>query len=297
MPSVPVAIVDAFTRTRGMGNRAGVVFQAKGLEERDMRAVAEGLAASETAFVLQSSSAEVKLRYFTPTVEVPFCGHGTVATLHYLVEKGLLEAPGRLWLDVPAGRLEVELEAVADAPCRIWIVTPQFPFQDSPFDEAEVIRLLGATVEMLDRSLPIKRSGPKLFVPFTRRKDLWELSPRWDEIARACRSQEMNGFFAFTREVVEAGHVAQGRYFAPANGIREDPVTGAANGPLAVYLALNGVLSLPASGGTLRATAEQGDAMGKPGRVELEVTGAPGAIERARIGGTAVTVLEGTIQV
>jgi len=66
--------------------------------------------------------------------------------------------------------------------------------------------------------------------------------------------------------------------------------------PLADYLARFGVLKLPPGGGTVRARAEQGDAMGKPGRVELEVTGAPGDVQGVRIGGRAVTVMEGELK-
>ena len=107
------------------------------------------------------------------------------------------------------------------------------------------------------------------------------LSPRWDELAATGLS-----VFAFTRDTVEPESVVHGRFFAPAMGVREDPVTGAANGPLAAYLAQHGVLRAPA-----RARAEQGDAMGKPGRVDYDVTE-----ERARIGGFAVTVLTGEVR-
>jgi len=73
-------------------------------------------------------------------------------------------------------------------------------------------------------------------------------------------------------------------------------VTGSAHGPLAAYLVNQGVLKLPEAGGLLRVRAEQGDAMGKPGRLELEVKGRPGGLERARIGGEAVTVIEGELR-
>jgi PhzF family phenazine biosynthesis protein len=78
-------------------------------------------------------------------------------------------------------------------------------------------------------------------------------------------------------------------------GVREDPVTGSASGVFAEYLALQGVLGLPRLGGTVRARIEQGNAMGKPGQVELEVSGRPGAVERVRVGGTAITVMQGTL--
>lgn len=292
---VHATIVDAFTRTAGHGNRAGVVVESAGLDDGAMRAVARAVAAAETAFSLPPpAGADVRLRYFTPATEVSFCGHATVATFHRLAETGALRAPGRYQLETAAGRLEVELEPV-DGACRVWIATPRDPWSDSPIPLADLMKLLGGDAGMVDRALPARRSGPKVFVPLSRRDDLWALSPRWDELADAGLQHELHGFFVFTRDASEADHVAQGRFFAPALGVREDPVTGSANGPLAEYLALHGVLPLPPGGGAARARAEQGDAMGKPGRVDLEVTGAPGHIERARVGGVAVTVMDGIL--
>jgi len=289
------ALVDAFTRTPGQGNRAGVVMGADSLDEATLRAAARAVAASETAFHLTPpAGADVRLRYFTPATEVDFCGHATVATFHWLCETGALAAPGAYRLETAAGRLEVELESL-DHGCRVWIATPRAPWLESPIEMREMMRLFGGAPRMLDPTLPIMRSGPKIFVPIGRREDLWALSPRWDDLAAAGLAHEVRGFLAFTRNASEPAHVAQSRFFAPATGIREDPVTGAANGPLAEYLALHRVLVLPEVGGTIRARAEQGDLMGKPGRVDLEVTGAPGKIERARIGGVAVTVFDGNL--
>jgi PhzF family phenazine biosynthesis protein len=291
--SIPVAIVDAFTRTAGHGNRAGVVVEASGLDDGAMRTVARAVAASETAFVLPSDGG-VKLRYFSPATEVDFCGHATVATFHLLVERGTLKAKGRYPLETAAGRLEVEIEP-ADGTSRVWIATPRHPWTESPIPIDDLLRLLGGRRDMLDARLPVQRSGPKLYVPLARRDDLWALAPRWDELVEAGQVHGVRGVLAFTREAAEPGHVVQSRFFAPAMGVREDPVTGSANGPLGEYLVLHGVLALPHEGGTVRARAEQGDAMGKPGRADLEVTGAPGRVESCRVGGVAVTVMDGTL--
>lgn len=270
---VGVDLVDAFTRTPGAGNRAGVVVDAGGLDEASMQRLAAAVGASETAFV----GPGLTLRYFTPAVEIPFCGHATVATVHRLGELGLL-APGTHVVACPAGAVEVELEPGG----RVWLTTPQHPWTESPIAEAELCRLLGGDPAMIDRELPIARSGTRLFVPMRRRADVWALAPRWDELAATGLSA-----FVFTRDALEPGSVAHARYFAPSIGVREDPVTGAAHGPLAAYLLAHGVLHAPA-----RARVEQGDAMGKPGRVDYDVTA-----ERARIGGYAVTVLTGEARV
>lgn len=292
---VHAAIVDAFTHTAGHGNRAGVVLEAAELGDSTMRAVARAVAASETAFRLPApAGADVRLRYFTPATEVEFCGHATVATFHRLAETGQLACPGHYQLETGAGRLEVELEAT-EVGCRVWISTPRHPWEQAPIEAFEIMRLLGGTPRMLDPELPVMRSGRKIFVPIGRRDDLWALAPRWDELAGAGLPHEVHGFFLFTRDAAEPGHVAQGRFFAPAMGVREDPATGSANGPLGEYLASHGVIVLPEAGGVTRARAEQGDAMGKPGRIDLEIRGAPGRIDRTRVGGVAVTVMDGTL--
>ena len=70
--------VDAFTSQPFRGNSAGVVFPADNLSEAQMQLIARELGHSETAFLLHSDDSDVRIRYFTPTVEVPICGHATV---------------------------------------------------------------------------------------------------------------------------------------------------------------------------------------------------------------------------
>jgi len=200
-----IALVDAFTRTPGEGNRAGVVVDAKDLDEVAMLRIAKAVAASETAFVLPTTgSADIRLRYFTPTTEVPFCGHATVATTHRLAESGQFMAPGRYVVDCLAGRIELELERVDDA-YQVWLTTPQYPWTDSPISEPELMRLLGGAIPMRDTALPVLRAGPKLFVPLSRRSDLWSLSPCWDELASAGRSHGVLGFFVFSAPQAHRG--------------------------------------------------------------------------------------------
>jgi trans-2,3-dihydro-3-hydroxyanthranilate isomerase len=296
MSGLPVTIVDAFTREPGAGNRAGIVLDAPELAAEDMLAIARAVAASETAFVRPGTGGvDYAFRYFAPGAEIDFCGHNTVATFHLLAELGRVQSSGRYTLQCPAGRVEVELEPVQDH-TRVWMATPLAPWEPCPIPLERLAALLGGSRSMLAARLPVMRSGSKLYVPFERRSDLTSLTPRWDDLAAAGLEHGIKGFYALTLEAQEKGHVSQGRFFAPALGVREDPATGSASGPLAEYLALHGVLTLPATGGTVRATAEQGYAMGKPGLVELEVSGRPGAIERVRAGGVAVTVLEGALR-
>ena len=291
------AIVDAFTRVPGTGNRAGIVPDAASMDESEMQRLAAAVAASETAFLLEPPpGATHRLRYFTPAAEIAFCGHATVATYHWLVETGAI-APGNHMLDTPAGRVPIQVEAMDGGGVRVWMSTPLYPWEPAPVAGATLMGLLGGSQAMRDAALPLERAGKNVYVALTKRADLTSLQPRWDDLETEGKRHGIGGFYVFTRDAAEPGSVTQGRYFAPAFGIREDPVTGSASGPLAEYLARHAVLALPPGGGTVRVRAEQGDAMGKPGRLDFEVAGSPGKVESVRIGGTAVTVLEGTLKI
>lgn len=292
-----VTIVDAFTQTPGAGNRAGVVLDTAGLDAEAMQRIAAAVGASETSFLVsRPGEGAVRLRYFTPASEIDFCGHATVATFHLLAERGVLGRSGAYRLECAAGTLDVDLEALGVKGSRVWATTPRLPWVEIPVPLETVMALVGGTVEMVDPSLPVLRNGHRLLVPMLRREDVWSLAPRSAALAELLRPHGMAGVYVFTRETKEAGSVAHSRYFAPGVGLAEDPVTGYGAGTLGMYLAARGVVELPAEGGTVRARIEQGDAMGKPGRIELEMTGRAGQPEKARIGGVAVTVFEGTLR-
>jgi trans-2,3-dihydro-3-hydroxyanthranilate isomerase len=291
--TIPVALVDAFTTDPGKGNRAGVVTQTEGLDENAMKAAARSVAASETAFVFREGNA-LRFRYFTPEAEVLFCGHATVGAIHHLVEKGAIPPTGKIEARCGSGPLDLEI----DADRTVWIdAGSKIEWWPPRVDDGDLLSRLGGDASMVNEKFLVLRAGSKIFIPLKNRRNLWYLRPDWDRVAELNMTLGVMGIYAFTQEVLEPGSVSHGRFFAPAVGIREDPVTGSAIVPLAHYLARFGILELPAAGGTVRARAEQGDAMGKPGRAELVVTGSPGKIERVRIGGKAVTVLEGQLRI
>lgn len=102
--------VDAFTSEPFRGNSAGVVLHADTLSDAQMQLIARELRHSETAFLLKSEESDVRIRYFTPTVEVPICGHATVAA-HYVRATVLGLGNTTVWQTSLAGRHRVEIHA------------------------------------------------------------------------------------------------------------------------------------------------------------------------------------------
>ena len=100
--------VDAFTSQPFRGNSAGVVFPADNLSEAQMQLIARELGHSETAFLLHSDDSDVRIRYFTPTVEAPICGHATVAA-HYVRAKVLGLGNCTVWQTSLAGKHRVTI--------------------------------------------------------------------------------------------------------------------------------------------------------------------------------------------
>ena len=105
----------------------------------------------------------------------------------------------------------------------------------------------------------------------------------------------LRGFCVVARETVEPTSAVHSRFFAPHFGIPEDVVTGSVHSPMAAWLYAAGVV--PGTDGRAAFTAEQGDGLGRPGRLSLEVDLSGESVTRVRIGGAAVTVLRGVIRV
>jgi trans-2,3-dihydro-3-hydroxyanthranilate isomerase len=278
--------VDAFTDRAYAGNTAGVVPGSDGLTDAQMQAVAREMNLSETAFVLSPTvaGADLKLRYFTPTTEVPLCGHATVGALHALVEAGRLRAPAQLRVETNAGVLPLE---VRDGPT-VFLTSPDMPVRPSPLAADELARLLGAEAAALSALLQV---NDDVCVTLRGLDALAKLRPDMDRLAEACRRAGLQGVVAVSEETRSPEARTHIRYFVPAVGIPEDPVTGVAHMELARYLLATGRLDAPA-----RFTGEQGDSVGRPGQVLVEVDGTREA-PVVRVGGRAVTVLRGEMRV
>jgi len=292
--------VDAFADRVFGGNPAGVVADATGLGEDAMRRLAREMNASETAFVLppENADADVRVRFFTPEVEVPLCGHATIATFHVLAETGRLapSADGYIHVRQQTGAGVLPVEVGRDHEGRIVVVMAQATPDVKPgLDPAKAAWLLGVPFARLDLSLLPERSYTglwSLLIAVQEPEDLRIVRPKVE--ALRTEAPDVAGIYVYAVTQRGPESAAQARFFAaPRIGIVEDPVTGTAAGSLAASLARRGVLGAT---GTGHVRIVQGVEIDRPGAVQAEVTlGPEGHV--VKVAGRATTVFRAEIEV
>ncbi|MBN1780849.1 PhzF family isomerase [bacterium] len=292
--------VDAFTKTKFQGNPAGVVPDADGLTDREMQQIAREMNNSETAFILSpdASDHDVRVRFFTPSTEVPSCGHATIAA-HYVRarEKGLYNCT--VVQKIGAGILPVEIQNQR-ADYKIIMTQGAIDFSELlPADVQEsIIRACGLRKDQRDDRCPmqiVSTGHSKVMIGIRERSVLDKLDPDYLQLAAISRRTGCNGYFVFTFDSGSDDILTCGRMFAPAIGIPEDPVTGNANGPLGAYIVRHRLVSCDHEQFAFRGA--QGQAMGRPGVVDVEVLVRDRQPHQVMVGGRAVIVFRTDIEI
>jgi PhzF family phenazine biosynthesis protein len=266
----------AFTDDPAGGNPAGVVLDAAGLSDERMLAIAKELGYSETAFVFPREGNEYDVRYFAPGMEVPFCGHATIATGVALAERA---GPGRLVLHTQAGEVVVDTATdTAGVTATLRSVEPHL--EDAPAELLDAA--LGAlhwTTEELDPALPprVGYAGARhLILAAGTRERLARLDYDFDALAAAMTAHGLITVDLVWREDETTFHA---RNPFPVGGVVEDPATGAAAAAFGAYLRELQLVKPPAT-----VTIHQGVDMGRPSLLTVDV-GPAGGI---RVSGRAV---------
>lgn len=266
--------VNAFTKNRFEGNPAGVVSNADGLSDSQMQTIARELNNAETAFILSPTATdhEVWIRFFTPTTEVPSCGHATISA-HYVraIENALSSCTVRQRIGI--GILPVDI-IKEDSGYRI--VMTQGAVEISPQikgkDRNKILNALNLSDSDLDDRFPIQIASTdhsKIMVGIKSRATLNSLKPDLTQLTNISRTIGSNGYFVFTFDSDDNEILTHARMFAPAIGIPEDPVTGNGNGPLGAYLVHHNILN--AADGSVTFKGKQGEAIKRPGIVTVTI--------------------------
>lgn len=299
------SVYDVFTDSKLAGNPLAIIFDAEGLSDEAMQAIAREMNLSETVFVLspQNPAHTANLRIFTPGRELPFAGHPTVGTAIALAEKAHANHGGDLDL------VSVLDERVGPVRCAIKLRQNKASFAEFdlpkksqeillPLDRADIANALSLKITEIgfENHVPsIWSAGvPFLLVPvhdvgaaerLEFDQQLWEKTVPFVDGALASA-------FIYCRGGVN--HVAKfhARMFPVGMGIVEDPATGAAVAALSG--AINQFDALP--DGHHPVIIEQGIEMGRPSLIHLHLDIDGGLIANARIGGQAVRVASGILE-
>jgi trans-2,3-dihydro-3-hydroxyanthranilate isomerase len=291
-------VVDAFTDRPLAGNSAGVVLDAEDLSTAELQRIAEELKHAETAFPLpaREPQAAFHLRWFTTFCEVGFCGHATLAALHVLAGEAqrlrvAREGTTRIWFGCKAGLLRAELSRESGT-LRIRFETPPARLAPQPA-EPGVLASLNLIPEVLDPRIPPHRSISEegnLYLCVRDRDVLQRVRPDPAALPELAGRLGVIGFVPFTLAPTPGVDVALRAIFAD-HGVAEDPVTGSASAQLALLVHRFQPGPVPR-----RFVFSQGDEMGRPGRIEIEMREEPGSDgPRAWLSGSAVTTVRGEL--
>jgi PhzF family phenazine biosynthesis protein len=269
-------IVNVFAEQALAGNPLCVFEDGGGLDDATMQALALQFNLSETTFLLPSSRADARVRIFTPTFEMPFAGHPTLGSAH--VARALGRGGDSLTLEMKAGVIPVT--ASGDR----WTLAANAPTwrEPAPTRAALAIALGLAVDDIGERPLWVDTGSDQLIVPLASFDAVRRASPD----AAAMRRDASNGTRAMAYVFAREDDRVLARFFFPKHGaVIEDPGTGSACANLGGWLVATGA-KLPQ-----RLAIDQGEAVGRPCRLELEVT----ADRAIRVGGRVVELGSGAV--
>jgi trans-2,3-dihydro-3-hydroxyanthranilate isomerase len=286
--------LDVFTTTRFQGNPLAVFTDGDSLSNDQMQAIAREMNLAETVFVQKPTDerALARLRIFTTREELKLAGHPVIGTWFLLAELGVVPAQEggvHVMQETGAGVLPVEIRFKDGRPQRVTMTQTEAAFRPIKFKKTALAKSLGLSPKDFDPHLDPECVSTGIFnlmVPLRNRAGLAKIGMNMFELRKLLgKSATMAYCFA------PAGN---GKVFSRGMlpwEIYEDPATGSAAGSLGAYLVRHGKL---APGHTL--TILQGEEMGRPSHIEVEVTQS-GKKLVPRVSGAAVKVFEGTIRV
>ena len=294
---------DAFTDKPGKGNPAGIVLNAGELSEEQMLAAAAAVGFNETAYILPSSAADMRLRFFTPGQEMDLCGHATVASLFMLDDRGMVSSD-RLLIETRAGILPVTLNRENG---RTEIGMQQALYQEENFEGSlsALADAVGLTEQDLDERYPVVYGSTgswTLLLPVKHLDAFRRMKPDNRRFPEILTQRPRASVHPFCLETIHPEADMHGRHFSsPYSGTVEDPVTGTASGVMGVYYRKHienapeyPVIQNVPGEKHREIIVEQGQEIGRDGIIRVCLPDSP--TDAVRICGTAVFVKEFEIE-
>jgi trans-2,3-dihydro-3-hydroxyanthranilate isomerase len=285
---------DVFTDRMFSGNPLAVLTDARGLDVQTMQAIAREFNFSETTFVTPPDDEHhtARVRIFTPARELPFAGHPTVGTAFVLATLGAADNSNQLILEENVGPVPVHIEREKGQVVRCTFTSARLPerLDAVPPSSRALAEMLQLAVDQIAAPAEVWSCGVPYLVVHVASPDALMRA----QLDLAHWRTTLAGFV--THEAYPIAQLDpstwQVRMFAPGAGVAEDPATGSAAAALAGWL----VRHTPSESGTRRWTILQGEAIGRPSRIELEADVREGAVLAVRVGGASVMVSEGVLK-
>lgn len=290
MQKIRVHHYDAFSEIPYKGNPAGVVFDGDNMTEAEMQKTAYQVGFNETAFILPSESADIRLRFFTPGHEMNLCGHATLASVYSLKSKGLLGDKERITVETRAGILTVRIQTSANQQHTITMTQAPPKFEMFHGSRTSLAASMGIEENDIHTDLPIVYGNTgtwTLLVPIAHIESFEKMSSDNSAFPAVLTKMPKASIHPFCLETYDEAADMHARHFSsPYSGTVEDPVTGTASGVMGAYWAayIDEDFRSP-----LHLTIEQGQEMNKDGQVHVQVAKHQGNVD-VSITGRAVYV-------
>lgn len=291
------SILNVFTDSENAGNPLAIVLDGDRLTDDRMQKIAAEFNLSETVFICRPDSPTnvAKLRIFTPTAELPFAGHPTVGTGIFLGRKKRLSA---VRMEEKVGRITCLVEIASKKIGSAKFLLPQTPEVYGPApDNAAIAVTLG--IDEADvgcgafpSAIQYSAGLPFYLIPVRNANVLANLRLErrgWKDVY----PERVGSIYVFTETPSERNNDLAARMFSPDMPGGEDPATGSAAGALIGLLATDPTHTEGQRDYKLR----QGHEMGRPSLIELQVGVDQGKLVHCGIGGSAIVVAEGKIDV
>jgi PhzF family phenazine biosynthesis protein len=268
----------AFTDNPKGGNPAGV-WVGETLPSVDvMQRIAAEVGYSETAFVAPTSGQNRTIRYYSPEIEVPFCGHATIATGVVL---GETEGDGTYRLATAVGEVSITVHSQGGArEASLTSVEPKFTGASDVLVN-EALSALGWQSSDIDGSIPPARAYAGAWHLVLAINDPHRLAELNYDFERLKALMLREGLTTLQLVWRESANVFHSRNPFPVGGVVEDPATGAAAAALGGYLREAKLIAVPAT-----IFIHQGEAMGRPSRLIVDIPATGGIVVK----GTAVPI-------
>jgi len=301
MAAVPFALYDAFSETNFGGSQAAIVSDAASLAAEVMGRIVQEMGLPAIGFVTATGARSITARFQSTVMELPMCGHGTVALMTRMVELGVLDWNGGDRIDVnlrlASGTATVAISRRDDNRPLVMLEVRPPAFRKEDVDTGQLAYLLGLESNEYSQDWPIETAVGDfvhLVVPVRDLTAMRKIAPDFGGLAAFCRDHSIETVALFCTEVERPESTLHVRDFCPAVGVAESAAGGTTNAALTGYLIRHNIVQ-PNGDGRVDVRSEQGHEINRPSSIRSLAALNKDTIVSLQVGGVATKVADGLL--